>query len=469
MDLDVHASVLKAGDSETGCTVHLVTEDVDGGTVLVQKSVSVEKGDTPESLKSKVQALEGPSLIDAVEALRDGDAGARFAPRPRITEEEEVIQSGSVPLTYAAAGVSIDAGNALVERIKPLAKATTIPGCEGSLGGFGSVFDLEKAGFGGPDVLLVSGTDGVGTKLRLAQRASLIGDTRTKAEIARGLGIDLVAMCANDIATMGAQPLFFLDYYATGALDVDACASLVEGVADGCAKSGCALSGGETAEMPGLYGAGDFDVAGFCVGAVRKRDLLPRTSSMQAGDVLIGVASSGVHANGFSLVRKALAKFAKQQNTSISALLDAPASSVGAGGDETLASVLLAPTRLYASTMAAVRQVPGLRGAAHITGGGLTENLPRVLPDHLMAKVTPWALPPLFEWLRRACGGLPDDELVRTFNAGIGLVFVVSANDAAALKKALGDANEAGVVDLGVLAARGGGPACVVEGKLRSS
>ena len=206
MDLDVHASVLKAGDSETGCTVHLVTEDVDGGTVLVQKSVSVEKGDTPETLKAKVQALEGPSLIDAVEALRDGDAGARFAPRPRVTEEEEVIQSGSVPLTYAAAGVSIDAGNALVERIKPLAKATTIPGCEGSLGGFGSVFDLEKAGFGGPDVLLVSGTDGVGTKLRLAQRASLIGDTRTKAEIARGLGIDLVAMCANDIATMGAQP-----------------------------------------------------------------------------------------------------------------------------------------------------------------------------------------------------------------------------------------------------------------------
>ena len=161
-------------------------------------------------------------------------------------------------------------------------------------------------------------------------------------------------MCANDIATMGAQPLFFLDYYATGALDVDACASLVEGVADGCAKSGCALSGGETAEMPGLYGAGDFDVAGFCVGAVRKRDLLPRTSSMQAGDVLIGVSSSGVHANGFSLVRKALAKFAKQQNTSISALLDAPASSVGAGGDESLASVLLAPTRLYASMMAAV-------------------------------------------------------------------------------------------------------------------
>lgn len=468
MDLDVHASVLKAGDAETGCTVHLVTEDVDGGAVLVQKTVSVAKADTKESLKAEVQALEGPCLVAAVDALKRGDAGARFAPRPR-GEEEAVIASGSIPLTYAAAGVSIDAGNELVERIKPLAKATTIPGCEGSLGGFGSVFDLAKAGFGGPDVLLVSGTDGVGTKLRLAQRASLIGDAQSKQAIAQGLGIDLVAMCANDIACMGAQPLWFLDYYATGALDIEACAGFVAGVADGCAKSGCALSGGETAEMPGLYGPGDFDVAGFCVGAVRKADLLPRCDEMQAGDVLIGVASSGIHANGFSLVRKALAKFAKAQNSSISALLDAPASSVGAGGSESLASVLLEPTRLYASTMAAVRQVKGLRGAAHITGGGLTENLPRALPDHLRAVCKPWVLTPLFEWLRAACGGLPDDELLRTFNAGIGLVLVVSAADAAALKAALAAANEGGIIDLGVLEAKAGKPDCEVIGAMCSA
>ncbi|KAH8071931.1 phosphoribosylglycinamide formyltransferase [Aureococcus anophagefferens] len=272
MDLEVHAAVLAAQKAETGCTVHLVTDDVDGGAVVVQKVCAVEAADAPEDLKKRRRAA---------------------------------------PLTYRAAGVDIDAGNALVDRIKPLAKATAIPGCEGSLGGFGALFDLKKAGFGpaadpddaGEDVLLVSGTDGVGTKLRLAQAGNELADG---VNYDGAIGVDLVAMCVNDIVTTGAKPLFFLDYYATGSLDVGRCGDLVAGVADGCAKSGCALVGGETAEMPGLYGAGDYDVAGFAVGALRRKDMLPKCGRMAPGDQLVAVASSGVHANGFSLVRKAL-------------------------------------------------------------------------------------------------------------------------------------------------------------------
>jgi phosphoribosylamine--glycine ligase/phosphoribosylglycinamide formyltransferase/phosphoribosylformylglycinamidine cyclo-ligase/phosphoribosylamine--glycine ligase/phosphoribosylformylglycinamidine cyclo-ligase len=474
MDLEVHAAVLAARKAETGCTVHLVTDDVDGGAVVVQKVCAVEAADAPEDLKKRVQALEGPALLAAAAAFQRGDAGARFAPRfaPRA---DDAAAAPAAPLTYRAAGVDIDAGNALVDRIKPLAKATAIPGCEGSLGGFGALFDLKKAGFGpaadpddaGEDVLLVSGTDGVGTKLRLAQAGNELADG---VNYDGAIGVDLVAMCVNDIVTTGAKPLFFLDYYATGSLDVGRCGDLVAGVADGCAKSGCALVGGETAEMPGLYGAGDYDVAGFAVGALRRKDMLPKCGRMAPGDQLVAVAASGVHANGFSLVRKALQREADAKAAGdANALLSASAASLNAAAPEyvgSLADALLAPTRLYASTIAALGGVE-LLGAAHITGGGLTENLPRCLPDHLAAECAPFALPPLFKWLRAACGGLPDDEMLRTFNCGVGLVLVLKPGDVDKAVAMLGAAGETGVFKLGALVNKTpANPGCVVTGAL---
>lgn len=478
MDLDVHAAVLKAGCDESGCTVHFVTEDVDGGAVIVQRKCSVTPGMTADELKAKVQSLEGQALIEAVSRFADGTSGERFIPRdyslvaaaPSSSELKNDESSSQVQqLTYRSAGVDIDAGNALVERIKPLAKATAIPGVSGSLGGFGAVFDLKAAGFAnngsfssdeedGDDVLLVSGTDGVGTKLRLAAEA--LDATGKSHDLA--IGIDLVAMCVNDIATTGASPLYFLDYYATGALDVERCASLVEGVAKGCSLSGCALVGGETAEMPGLYGPGDYDVAGFAVGAVRRRDVLPTQSAMIAGDALIALSSSGVHANGFSLVRAALSKRLDYPGGQIAAL-GAPATTFfrHSNDQDTLADALLAPTRLYATQIALARRVAKqLKGAAHITGGGLLENLPRVLPPGLAAsvdadKISP--LPPLFDWLRAVCGDLPDNEMLRTFNCGIGLILVVDGESAEAVCQALlTEANESSVCTIGCLVEKSG-------------
>ncbi|HET9069919.1 MAG TPA: phosphoribosylformylglycinamidine cyclo-ligase [Amaricoccus sp.] len=323
-------------------------------------------------------------------------------------------------LTYAGAGVDIDAGNALVERIKPLAAATARPGVMAGLGGFGALFDLRAAGF--TDPVLVAATDGVGTKLRLAIETGRLGS----------IGIDLVAMCVNDLVCQGAEPLFFLDYFATGRLEVDAAAEVIEGIAAGCAEAGAALVGGETAEMPGMYHGADFDLAGFAVGAMERGSALP--AGVAAGDVLLGLASSGVHSNGFSLVRRIAAAAGLGW--------DAPAPFA----DTTLGEALLAPTRIYVRPALAAIRAGGVKGLAHITGGGLTENLPRILPAGLGAAVDldAWPLPPVFAWLRDA-GGVAEAEILKTFNCGIGMVAVVAPERAEALAALLEEAGEAPV------------------------
>jgi phosphoribosylformylglycinamidine cyclo-ligase len=320
------------------------------------------------------------------------------------------------PLTYKDAGVDIDAGEALVARIAPAARATRRPGAEADLGGFGGLFDLKAAGF--TDPLLVASTDGVGTKLKIAIETGHFA----------GIGQDLVAMCVNDIVVQGAAPLFFLDYYATGKLDVDAAATVVEGIARACKDCACALIGGETAEMPGLYAKGDFDLAGFSVGAAERGAILPRTADMHAGDVLIGVASSGLHSNGFSLVRRIV----EQSGVPYSA--PAPFKP-----EITLGDALLAPTRLYVKSVLAAIRAGGVKGLAHITGGGITENLPRALPDGVDAEIDLdlWAPPPVFGWLGKEAAVEPA-EMLRTFNCGIGLIAVVSGKCAGAVIDAFG-------------------------------
>jgi len=305
-------------------------------------------------------------------------------------------------LTYKDAGVDIDAGEALVSRIAPAAKATRRPGSDAALGGFGGLFDLKAAGF--KDPVLVASTDGVGTKLKIAIESGRFD----------GIGQDLVAMCVNDIVVQGAEPLFFLDYYASGKLDVDQAARVIEGIARACQDCGCALIGGETAEMPGLYAKGDFDLAGFAVGAAERGHILPRAHEMREGDVLIGVTSSGLHSNGFSLVRRAVEE----------AGLSYGAKAPFAPG-QTLAEALLVPTRLYVKSALAAIRSGQVKGLAHITGGGITENLPRCLPDGLDAEVEldAWTAPPVFGWLTKAAG-IETSEMLRTFNCGIGLVVV---------------------------------------------
>ena len=324
-------------------------------------------------------------------------------------------------LTYADAGVDIAAGNALVERIKPLAASTARPGVMDALGGFGALFDPRAAGFRDP--VLVASTDGVGTKLRVAIDSGRL-DT---------VGIDLVAMCVNDLVCQGAEPLFFLDYFATGKLSVDEAARVIQGIAAGCREAGAALIGGETAEMPGLYAAGDFDLAGFAVGALERGTALPQ--GVAGGDVALGLASSGLHSNGYSLVRRIVA------GTGLG--WDAP-SPFGSG---TLAEALLAPTRIYVRpALAAIRHASprgGVRALAHITGGGLTENVPRVLPDGLGIEIDlgAWAMPPVFRWLIRE-GGLDRAEALRTFNCGIGMVLIVAPDGAAGIADGLAGAGE---------------------------
>ena len=336
------------------------------------------------------------------------------------------MSEGPKGLTYADAGVDIDAGNALVERIKPAAASTLRPGVMAGLGGFGALFDLRAAGYDDP--VLVSATDGVGTKLRLAIDTGAL-DT---------VGIDLVAMCVNDLVCQGAEPLIFLDYFATGRLDVDAAATVIGGIAEGCRMAGAALVGGETAEMPGMYDPEDFDLAGFAVGAMERQGALPR--NVAAGDVVLGVASSGVHSNGFSLVRRV-----------------AEAARLGWGdpapfGAGSLGAALLAPTRIYVRAALAARATGGLHALAHITGGGLTENLPRVLPPALGAEIDldAWTLPPVFAWLRDA-GRIADGEMLKTFNCGIGLVAVAAPAAADAVAAAFRDAGDR-VQRIGVVA-----------------
>lgn len=320
-------------------------------------------------------------------------------------------------LTYRDAGVDIDAGNDLVKRIGPAAARTRRPGVADALGGFGGLFDLKAAGYSDP--VLVAATDGVGTKLRIAIDTGLLD----------GVGVDLVAMCVNDLICQGAEPLLFLDYFATGKLSVDEGARVVEGVAEGCVRAGCALIGGETAEMPGMYAAGDFDLAGFAVGAAERGQTLP--VACQAGDVVLGLASDGVHSNGFSLVRR------------VAEAAGVDWASPCPFGEGTLGEALLTPTRIYVKPALAAIRGGGVRALAHITGGGLTENLPRVLPEGLGAEIdlTAWTLPPVFAWLRDA-GGLEEAELLRVFNCGIGLCVVVSAGAAERIAAELTEAGE---------------------------
>lgn len=312
-------------------------------------------------------------------------------------------------LTYADAGVDIDAGNALVERIKPLVKATRRAGSDGMIGGFGGLFDLKAAGFDDP--ILVAANDGVGTKLKLAIEA---GRHET-------IGIDLVAMCVNDLVVQGAEPLFFLDYLATAKLDPDQAETIIAGIAEGCRMAGCALIGGETAEMPGLYAGGDYDLAGFAVGAAERGNLLP-AEDIGRGDILLGLASSGVHSNGFSLVRRIVA---------MSGLaLDAPAPFQPG---LSLAEALLEPTRIYVRPLLeAIRATGAVKAAAHITGGGYGENIPRILPGRCGAEIDldAIAVPPVFSWLSQT-GNVAPEEMMRTFNCGIGMVLVVDRNEAA--------------------------------------
>ena len=343
------------------------------------------------------------------------------------------------PLTYADAGVSIDAGNALVKAIGPLARSTARPGADAELGGFGGFFDLKAAGY--EDPLLVAANDGVGTKLKLA------------IETGRhdGVGIDLVAMCANDLIVQGAEPLFFLDYYATAKLDNDVAAAVVASIAEGCRRAGCALIGGETAEMPGMYATGDYDLAGFCVGAV-DRDKVVTGATIKPGDMILGLRSSGVHSNGFSLVRKILER---QQ-------WDLEQSFPGLG--RSLGAALLEPTRIYVRRLLALVQQRAIKGLAHITGGGLLENIPRVLPEdcHAIVDAGQWEFPAIFALLQVG-GHISPKEMARTFNCGIGMAVIVSPEIAEAIldrQEGLGEEElfEIGRIEVG---ARG----CTVYGK----
>jgi len=318
------------------------------------------------------------------------------------------MTKGQNGLTYADAGVDIDAGNALVERIKPAAKRTMRSGTMGGLGGFGALFDLKGAGYRDP--ILVAATDGVGTKLRIAIDTGNV-DT---------IGVDLVAMCVNDLVCQGAEPLFFLDYFATGKLELEQATRIITGIAAGCEASGCALIGGETAEMPGMYHDGDFDLAGFAVGAMERGADLP--AGVAEGDVLLGLASNGVHSNGYSFVRKVV---------ELSGLgWDAPSPF----SDGTLGAALLAPTRLYVKQALAAVRAGGVHGLAHITGGGLTENPPRVIPEGLACAIdlSAWELPPVFRWLANTAN-MAEGELLKTFNCGIGMMLVVAEDRAEVL------------------------------------
>lgn len=341
-------------------------------------------------------------------------------------------QAAGKGVSYADAGVDISAGNALVEAIKPLAKSTRRKGADSALGGFGGLFDLKACGF--KDPVLVAANDGVGTKLRIA------------IETGRhhGVGIDLVAMSVNDLVVQGAEPLFFLDYYATGKLDVKAAAEVIAGIADGCRQAGCALIGGETAEMPGMYHGADYDLAGFAVGAAERKKLLPR--NVKPGDVILGLGSSGPHSNGYSLVRKLVAM------SGLAYAAQAPFDRTATLGD-----ALLAPTRIYVKPiLKAMKKTDAIKALAHITGGGFIENIPRVLPKTTVAEIDLDTVPytPVFDWLQ-SVGGVSEREMLRTFNCGIGMIVVTAAKDAKKVAASLKRSGET-VVTLGTIRKRKG-------------
>ncbi|WP_439600488.1 phosphoribosylformylglycinamidine cyclo-ligase [Devosia sp.] len=349
-----------------------------------------------------------------------------------MSDAQNVPSNG---LSYKQAGVDIDAGNALVEAIKPAVRSTRRPGADAEIGGFGGLFDLKAAGF--TDPILVAANDGVGTKLKIAIETGNNGS----------IGIDLVAMCVNDIIVQGAEPLFFLDYFATGKLDVATGAAIVEGIAEGCRIAGCALIGGETAEMPGMYHGKDYDLAGFAVGAAERGTLLPR-ADIEAGDVLVAIASSGVHSNGYSLVRKIV------EVSGIDWYLPAPFEP-----GKSLSDALLVPTRIYVKPLlSALKAGIGIKALAHITGGGFIDNIPRVLPDALAAHIelNKITVPKVFGWLARV-GGMNEREMLRTFNCGVGMLCAVSKQDASRLVEHLAAAGETAAI-VGELRPRAGEP-----------
>jgi phosphoribosylaminoimidazole synthetase len=353
-------------------------------------------------------------------------------------------ETGKNGLTYSDAGVDIDAGNLMVEKIKPAVRSTRRPGADGEIGGFGGLFDLRAAGF--TDPVLVAANDGVGTKLKIAIDADR-HDT---------VGIDLVAMCVNDLVVQGAEPLFFLDYFATGKLDPDQGAAIVQGIAEGCRQAGCALIGGETAEMPGMYAGGDYDLAGFAVGAAERGQLLP-VGDIAEGDLILGLTSSGVHSNGFSLVRRIV---------SVSKLAWEDAAPFAEG--KSLGEALLTPTRIYVRPLLrAIRETGAIKALAHITGGGFPENIPRVLPTNLAAEIDLDSIPvtPVFSWLAET-GGVEAKEMLRTFNCGIGMIAVVAAENAQAVTDILSAEGEV-VVPLGRMVTRAeSGPGVIYQGSL---
>lgn len=345
------------------------------------------------------------------------------------------------PLSYRSAGVDVDAGDALVEAIKPIARRTLRPGVLAGLGGFGALFQLPVSQYREP--VLVSGTDGVGTKLKLAIE---MGKHDT-------VGIDLVAMCANDVVVQGAEPLFFLDYFATGRLDLAVASTVIAGIGRGCELAGAALVGGETAEMPGMYQAGDYDLAGFCVGVVEKARIIDG-SAVKPDDTVIGLASSGPHSNGYSLIRKIVEHQGAKLDQAVG----------GVTAHETLGAVLLTPTRIYVKSILALASRIPIHAAAHITGGGLTGNVPRVLPAGTRAVIdaAAWSRPAIFKWLQNG-GGLPDDEMYRTFNCGIGMVLIVHRNDVAPALASLAASGETAFV-IGRIEAHAGEADLVIRG-----
>ena len=346
-------------------------------------------------------------------------------------------------LTYAQAGVDIDAGNRMVDLIKPMVRATARPGADAEIGGFGGLFDLKPLGF--KDPVLVAANDGVGTKVKIAIETGR-HDT---------IGIDLVAMSVNDLVVQGAEPLFFLDYYACGKLEPEVGAAVVAGISTGCRQAGCALIGGETAEMPGLYQGEDYDLAGFAVGAAERGALLPRRD-IAAGDTILGLASSGAHSNGFSLVRKVVAR------TGLAWSVPAPFAP-----EQTLGDAILTPTRIYVkSCLAAIRATGAVKGFAHITGGGFPDNIPRVLPKGLGARIDLTRVPvlPVFKWLAEQ-GGIEQNEMLRTFNCGVGMIVIVAPGDADAVARAFTDAGEQ-VVTLGTVVPAADEPRVIYDGAL---
>lgn len=411
--------------------------------VVVFHAGTAKVGDTVQTSGGRVIAVSAyaPSLQGALDRAYEGVALVNFdgkVYRRDIGHRGlKAVASAAPGLTYAQAGVSIDEGNSLVEAIKPYVRATRRTGTNAEIGGFGGVFDLKAAGY--TDPLLVSGTDGVGTKLRVAIEAG-IHDT---------VGIDLVAMSVNDLLVQGAEPLYFLDYYACGKLDVALAADVVKGIAQGCQQAGCALIGGETAEMPGMYPPGDYDLAGFAVGAVERAQLLPR-DDVRAGDVLLGLPSTGLHSNGFSLVRAVVAR------TGASYASPCPWDDNAAA--TTLGHALLAPTAIYTRHVLPAVREGHIKAMAHITGGGFVDNVPRALPGKTLGAridARAWTLPPLFRWLMRA-GGIAVSEMARTFNCGIGLVLVVAREDADAAVRALVKGGQGKVYTIGEVVASPG-------------